>query len=264
MTRILPFIILTLLGCSSKKQANNLAKGKFKTPTIIQHKTIDTATYFNEENVVEVWPKFIGQFKFTDTIFYSGESEKRDSVSEKQYLWEQREYEFDTLSSDGLQILADYESSIIYADKSFDDVAHYFYPVYIVNETAEPKVFIGKDSYVFAIQEALDTSDYSKWFAIEGRGFDFCGNGYFRRKVLPNEFIMFLFPKYSGLEKTLLRVRLKLGDNLIISKPFKGEINRNQVSIKKGSWFYEELKETKGKSANWMFYGAATKGIDKF
>lgn len=264
MTRIFPFIILVLLGCSSKRQADNLTKDKFRVPTIVQSKTIDTAIYFKEENVVEVWPIFIGQFKFADSIYYTGESERRNSVSEKQYLWEQRVFELDTLSSDGLQILADYETSIIYADKSFDSVAHYFYPVYIANETDEPKVFIGKDSYVFAIQEALDTSEYSRWYAIEGKGFDFCGNGYFRRRILPNEFIMFLFPKYSGSEKTLLRVRLKLGDNLIISKPFKGVINRNQFSIKKGSWFYKELKETKGTSATWMFYGAAIKDSDKF
>jgi len=264
MTRILPFIILILLGCSSKKKTDNLAKDKFRLPTISQSETTDAVNFFKEENVVEVWPKFIGQFKFADSIYYTGEREKRDAVSGKQYLWEQRVFEFDTLSSDGLQVLADYESSIIYVDKSIDTIAHYFYPVCVVNETAEPKVFIGKDSYVFAIQEALDTSDYSRWYAIEGRGFDFCGNGYFRRKILPNEFIMFLVPKYSGSEKTLLRVRLKLGDNLIISKPFKGVINRNQFSIDKGSWFYKELKETKGTSANWMFYGAATKNSDKF
>jgi hypothetical protein len=241
-----------------------LSNDKFRIPAVIQSETNDTAIYFKEESLVEVWPSFIGQFKFSDTIYYSGEDEKRYSMSEAQSRWEQRAFAFDTLSSDGLQVIGDYETSIIYADKSIDSIAHYFYPVYIVNETHEPKVFIGKDSYVFAIQEALDTSDYSRWYAIEGRGFDFCGNGYFRRKILPGEFIMFLFPKYSGLEKTLLRARVKIGDGLIVSKPFKGVINRNQFTIKNETWFDRELKKTKGTSANWLFYGGRLKEIDKF
>jgi hypothetical protein len=127
-----------------------------------------------------------------------------------------------------------------------------------------PKIFIGKDNYVFAIQEASDTSDGVRWYPIEGKGFDFCGNGYFRRKIQPKEFIMFLFPKYSGLEEIMLRIRLKIGDDLIISKPFKGKINRNQFNLKRDSWFYNNLKETKGSSVNGIFYGAFPKDIDKF
>ena len=262
MTKEFLFITLALIGCSSNNQADRLTIDKFKIPAIVQANTTPIATYFNEENVVEVWPKFIGQFQFADTVYFDREKEKRTSISKEQFLWEQKAFKFDTLSSDGLQILPDYKSSIIDFDGSMDTNAHYFYPVYIVNETSEPKVFIGKDGYVFGIQEAVDSSDYSKWYAIEGRGFDFCGNGYFRRKILPKEFIMFLFPKYSGPEKTLLRVRIKIGDNIIVSKPFKGEINRNQFRVKKGEWYYDELKETKGASATWMFYGAAIKDIE--
>lgn len=263
MARILPYIILMLFGCSSKRQADTSTRDRFKLPVIIQKKASGTVAYFTEENVVEVWPKFIGQFKFTDSIYYYGEEEKRERRTQDQYLWEQKAFTFDTLSADGLQVFPDYESSVIYKDKDVDTGAHFFYPVYIVNETMESKVFIGKDSYVFAIQEALDTSDYSRWYAIEGRGFDFCGNGYFRRKIQPGEFVMFLFPKYSGSENTLLRVRVKVGEDLIISKPFKGVINQNQFSIKKGDWYYDQLKKSKEAAANWMFYGAAIKDIDK-
>jgi len=264
MPRILPFIILIMFGCSSKKYAGNFAVGKFRIPIIIQDKAVNRVAYFAEEDVAEIWPKFIGQFSFNDSIYFNGESEKRESVTKDQFLWEQRALKFDTLSSDGLQVFADYESSVIYCDKAVDTSAHFFYPVYLVNETADPKIFIGKDSYGFAIQEALDTTGYPRWYAIEGRGFDFCGNGYFRRKILPNQFIMFLFPKYAGSETTLLRVRVKVGEDLVVSKAFSGVINPKQFNIRKGGWFYDELKETKGASANWMFYGAAIKEIDKF
>lgn len=263
MIRTLPCVILILFGCSSKKQADTLIPDRFRLPAIVQQETSGNAAYFTEENVVEVWPTFIGQFKFTDFIDYHGEKEKRERLTKDQYLWEQKPFESDTLSSDGLQVFPDYRTTIIYQDKTVDSIRHFFYPVYIVNETAEPKLFIGKDSYVFAIQEAVDTSEYSSWYAIEGRGVDFCGNGYFRRKIEPGEFIMFLFPKYSGLEKTLLRVRINVGNGLMISKPFEGEINRNQFRIKNGSWYHDQLAKSKEAASNWMFYGAAIKGIDK-
>jgi len=66
-------MILVLLGCSSKKQSNNLRNDKFVFPTILQFNVAGKVDYFKEESVVEVWPKFIGQFKFSDSIYFTGE-----------------------------------------------------------------------------------------------------------------------------------------------------------------------------------------------
>ena len=66
----------------------------------------------------------------------------------------------------------------------------------------------------------------------------------------------------SGSERTFLRVRAKIGDNIILSKPFKGEINSSQFIIKKGSLYDDELKDTKNAAIYWIFYGANIKTIE--
>ncbi len=264
MTRAFQFISLFFIfGCNAKKQARNLPVDKFKIPFVVQADITDTTNNFIEENISSVFPEFIGQFKFSDTIRFTGERQRRDSISEKQYNWEHQVFEFDTLSSDGLQIFTDYNTSIIYS-KTFNRKLFNYYPVYIVNETSTPKLFVGKDSYAFGIQEATDTSHYRRWHPIECRGFDFCGNGYFKRKIEPKEFIMVLFPKYAGNEITHLRVRLKIAENIFISKPFIGRINKKQFDLKKDSWEFSYLKKTKGIGYDGIFYGAIPKNLDKF
>jgi hypothetical protein len=207
------------------------------------------------DGINEIFPKFIGQYKFTDTVNFDSERQNRN-VDEKQYRWEHNVYGFDTLSSDGLQIYTDYNKTIFSKIYYGATKANAFFPVYVVNETTEPKLFVAKDSYVFAIQEALDTSDYNSWYAIEAMGFDFCGNGYFRRKIMPTEFIVFLAPKYSGTDTTYLRTRIKIGESVIISKPYKGSFDKKQFTVpKEKSW----AKDLKNLDYKWMFYGARNK-----
>ena len=264
MTRIFTILTLTFLfGCNSKKQSDNLTDNAFKIPFVKQLKKTDTAKYFVEENISSRFPVFVGQFKFSDTLEFTGSREKRDSISEKQRNWEWKVYDFDTLSSDGLQIITDYKTTVLYYKELTAITSNCYYPVYIVNETSMPKIFVAKDSYVFGIQEAADTSDYMRWYPIECRGFDFCGNGYYRRKLMPKEFIMVLFPKYYGNELTQMRVRLEIAGNLFISKPFIGRIDRKQFDLEKGSWEYDYLKKTKGIGCDGMFYGASPKNLDK-
>lgn len=255
MTRLFTIYILFLCSCniSNKKLDTNIVG--FKFPVIIQQTKFDSLEQWKADGINEIFPKFIGQYKFTDTVNFDDERQRRN-IDEKQYKWEQNVYDFDTLSSDGLQIYTDYNKTIFSKLYYGAIKANTFFPVYIVNQTTEPKLFIAKDSYVFAIQEAVDTSDYNSWYAIEARGFDFCGNGYFRRKVMPKEFIVFLVPKYSGTDTTYLRIRIQIGESVIISKPYKGSFDKKQFKMTKENIWAKDFKKLDYK---WMFYGARNK-----
>lgn len=154
----------------------------------------------------------------------------------------------------------DYESSVKYNRNYQNDSTLYdHYPVYFVNSTNTDKVFFGKDSYAFGIQEAIAKEKYIIWRPIEGRGYDFCGNGHWGLIVHPREFVLVLMRKYEGDYETELRVRFKVDENIVISRPFKGRINVSQFSVRDGSYIEKELQETDGKAATWLFYGSHPK-----
>jgi hypothetical protein len=257
MNRTFIIILLFIVGCSTKQNQKPLANDRFKLPLIIQTQNTDTVKAFQVEGMTGVYPQLIGKFKFGDTINISNLGHQQ--MSEKDYLWEvQNAYESDSLSSDGLQIIPDYKTSVAYS--RYEPTNQLYFPVYVVNETYEPRIFFGKDSHGFAIQEAIDTSDYSLWHPIESTGYDFCGNGRFRKKINPKEFLVFLLPKYSGSDTTSLRIRFQIGESVFISKAFTGTINPKQFDIDKKDWIYDRLKESKGDAASFIFYGGRPKG----
>ena len=257
MNRTFIIILLFIAGCSTKQSQKPLASDRFKLPLIIQKENLDTVKAFQVDGMTGVYPPLIGKFKFGDTINFLKLGQQQ--MSEKDYLWEvQNTYDSDSLSSDGLQIIPDYKTSVAYSRYQLTN--HLYFPVYVVNETYEPRIFFGKDSHGFAIQEAIDTSDYSLWHPIESTGYDFCGNGRFRKKLNPKEFLIFLLPKYSGSDTTSLRIRFQIGESVFISKAFTGTINPKQFYIGKKDWIYDRLKESKGVAANFIFYGGRPKG----
>jgi len=257
MNRTFIITLLFIVGCSPKQNQKLLVSDRFKLPIIIQKENPDTVKAFQVDSMSGVYPQLIGKFKFGDTINFSELGQQQ--ISEKDYLWEvQNAFESDSLSSDGLQIIPDYKTSIAYS--RYEPINRLFFPVYVVNETYEPKIFFGKDSHGFAIQEAIDTSDYSLWHPIESKGLDFCGNGRFRKKLNPNEFLIFLLPKYSGPDTTSLRIRFQIEESVFISKAFLGTINPKQFDIDKKDWIYDRLKESKGDAASFIFYGGRPKG----
>ena len=79
----------------------------------------------------------------------------------------------DTLDVTGFEIIVDYEKNIAFRRYDFEDTVGVYFPVYIVNSTSSDKVLLGKDSYVFGLQEALDEDRRQRWRPIESRGFDF-------------------------------------------------------------------------------------------
>jgi hypothetical protein len=255
MTRLLTICTIFLFSCNTSDKTHDKKVDCFKFPILINQTKFDSLEQWKADGINEIFPDFVGQYKFTDTVNFDIERQQRN-IDEQQYRWEQNVYEFDTLSSDGLQIFTDYDKTIVSTLYYGATKGSTFFPVYVVNETTEPKIFVAKDSYVFAIQEAVDTSSYNSWYAIEARGFDFCGNGYFRRKLMPKEFIVFLMPKYSGTDTTYLRTRIKNGESVIISKPYKGTFNPKQFAVTKDNLWAKDLK---GMNYKWMFYGARNK-----
>lgn len=163
------------------------------------------------------------------------------------------------LGINDLTILPDYKQNIAVKNEYNGD-RKYFFPIYVVNSSQTPNVFAAKDGYVFAIQEAQNRE--GKWYPIEMKGFDFCGNGHWFRVLEPKEFMMFLMPKYTGNFKTKLRVRLKIGRKTLFSMLYEGYINEKQFNLycKKN---IDTLSEDEINFIIGRFYGTIPKELDK-
>ena len=257
---ILTLLLGTLISCQSNNDKNELAV--FKPPQIINTQFNDSieSIPYQAKSITEVFPSFVGKFKFQEEIDIN--PEKRDTTIYKDFIDEySRSGLTDSLGINGLELIVDYYNSVKYNRyyQYGDSTLYDHYPVYFVNSTKTDKVFYGKDSYVFGIQEAVDKSKYGEWRPIEGRGFDFCGNGHWGLIIHPQEFILVLMRKYEGDYATNMRVRFEVGDNIFVSRPFNGRINESQFSIQDSSYLKQRLRETDGKAATWLFYGAVPK-----
>ncbi len=253
--------LLPLITCKNQGKINIEVNRDFKIPIAIQEPTKDTIHLSKSDFLDGVSLRFYGKYKFADTLhldkeIYVHEAYTDDLISE--YSGPRGD---DTLTTDGFQLFADYQTNLYIRDHDTEKCENYF-PVYVANETSRTKVFIGKDSYVFGLQEAVDTSYYDTWRPIESKGFDFCGNGYFGLKVHPGEFVVFLVPKYEGDEKQPMRIRLKVGESIYLSQSYEGVFNRKQFNIKKDTWSHRMLKEDKVSAIQWLFYGAIPKGYE--
>lgn len=254
-------LLFALNSCTQQQSKNDSERKTFNIPIVIQEQTKDTVELFKYDALSEVWFKFYGKYKFTDTLKLA-ENHKPYITYREDYIHEYwRPTEKDTLTTDGFQIFPDYKTTI-YHKEDYLKRGNYYFPVYVVNETSRTKVFTAKDSYVFGVQEAIDTSEWHLWRPIESRGSDFCGNGYWGLKIHPREFIMFLVPKYDGKEKQRMRIRLQIGESIYISQSYEGTFNRKQFEIKKKSWMDNTLKEDKASMIKGLFYGGTPKGYD--
>jgi hypothetical protein len=254
-------ISLFIFSCTSPKQPAIKIREDFHIPVIVQKQSPDSIKYRKADCISEAYFRFSGKYKFTDTLRFDDNDRFRDIADIiPEYSFTKKN---DSLSTDGFQVFPDYKSSVYYKEKYADNAETFcYFPVYVVNETSKTKVFIAKDRHVFAIQEAVDKTDWEKWYPIEAEGPDFCGNGYFGVKVHPGEFIVFLVPKYQGEEKNRMRIRLQVGEGLYISKPYEGTFSAKQFNIPKESYLYKRLKDPKNDFRYWRFYQAIPKGFD--
>ncbi len=249
-------ILLLLMACTSSEQVNTPTK-IFTKPAVVQPDTTDTLRYFKEEFIKGQFPTLLNKYTFTDTLRLSLGRIRKDTSFRKDYL---EEYIPDTLHTDGFEIIPDYTTNL-YNSWYLAPLGNCYYPVYIVNQAHTVKCFVGKDGYIFGIQEALDTA--GKWRPIEHKGPDFCGNGYFTLRVHPKEFLIVLFPKYSGNYHTKLRVRIINHDTLYVSKPYEGIIDKKQFYLNRDRMPYSSLMENPEEVVAEWFYGAEPLEIAK-
>ncbi|CAL2095114.1 hypothetical protein [Tenacibaculum sp. 190524A02b] len=249
-----------LIGCQRK--SDKIETFVFSPPQIINSQLKDTikSIPFKASFVSEVFPRFVGKFKFQDRIDIN--PEKRDSLTNKDFInLDYKNSLSDSIDVNGLELIVDYKNTVRYNPPYYerDSILLNYYPVYFVNSTNSDKLFYGKDNYVFGIQEAISKEKYGSWLPIESRGFDFCGNGHWGLVVHPQEFILVLMRKYEGSFNTQMRVRFKVNENIFVSKSFKGSINESQFSIRDSSYLKSRLQKTNGKATSWLFYGAVPK-----
>jgi hypothetical protein len=251
-------MLLVLGSCKQRRRGVEVPNKNFHIPVVVQPATKDTIEFVNSDFLNSAYFKYVGKYKFTDTIKFATQ-EVIDTTYGNDILEEyHRPHKNDSLSTDGFQLFADYGTSI-YNRVRYSKKGYYCFPLYVVNETSRTKVFIAKDSHALGLQEAADTSRYDTWTPIECRGFDFCGNGYFGMKVHPGEFVMLLIPKYEGNEKSEMRIRLQVGETIYLSQVYEGTFNRKQFFLKKDSWTYNDLKKGNAADMQWTFYGAIPK-----
>lgn len=252
MNYFIPLSIVLLFGCTgSSLQKNNHS---FLIPVILQESSGDTFHLFKENFISDSWPKFITKSMFCDSLDLSENAAVATSLK-YDLLYESYHGALDSFGLDGLELYADYQTSVSRSGVSFAPIANCYFPVYIVNQTPNTKLVMGKDNYVFALQEAQDAD--GRWHPIEQRGFDFCGNGYWGLKVHTGEFVTVLFPKYEGTYKTKMRVRFRNRDIIYVSKPYDGRVNTTQFFLdsSEDNYWKTYIKNSPDAIQN-MFYGS--------
>lgn len=235
----------------------------FKVPVVTQLRPASPSAYVRADSISAVFPTMVGRFGFSDSITL----EKPDKLSANEfseggYPAYRRWRDTDTLGTDGLELAVDYQKNIsrkwvlTYRD-SIGFPARITYPVYLFNATPRGKMLYGKDSRVFAIQEAKDRHGY--WRPIEREGPDFCGNGSWAMQIGPRQMVVFLLHKYQGSFSTMLRVRFQNNESRYVSAPYPGTIDESQFIATNS----EMRRFAKGKyNAEWQYYGATPAALD--
>ena len=231
--------ILIIALLSSCKFDSKEEQFVFSIPTVFfqdSMKNLD-AVPFERQYVDRIFPFFCGKCSKNDSVkFNNGKIFKKNEDVRFQKDWISSEFfeqgsrspKIDSIETDGFKMVANYSQTILF-DWNTDKYNAYF-PVFLYNSTKKTKILIGKDNYVFAIQEAKDAQ--GNWRPIEEKGHDFCGVGYWGLKFQPTEFSTILIRKYKGSFETDLRIRLRNGKNTIISEVFRGHINPKQFYFK--------------------------------
>jgi hypothetical protein len=263
LTSILSSLFLTLISCRHEERFVAKSKHNFEIPIVEQVRLIDTLSLFKHDFLDGNKFIFYDKFKFTDTLKL-GEFIKRDTSLGNDYIdiyeYEETKEELGKLNSDGFQLFVDYKTNIFVNDKYEHGI---YFPAYLVNETSHTKYFWGINNSVFGIQEAIDTSQSDEWRPIESVPFGFNHGTYFGLKVLPEEFLLFLVPKYDGDQKEKMRIRLKVNEIIYLSPPYIGKFNFKQFDLKEGTHAYDGMINFRASTINYDFYGGLPKGYDR-
>ncbi|MEM8527770.1 MAG: hypothetical protein AAGG68_24220 [Bacteroidota bacterium] len=262
MKSILPILLLLFTYSCILEEKKPLEKIQFNFPQLVNSK-IDTSLRISKhkaDHVSEIFPFFIGKYRFSQQNIDLA-NRAVDTNMLKDYTYSHGlDILADSIDMTGLELLVDYETSVVYKERYSwrDSILYEYYPVYFVNSTNTDKFFLAKDSHVFGIQEASNTEQrsYAKWIPIEGLGRDWCGNGHWGVIIHPQEYLLILMKKYDGNFETDLRVRFKVGENIYVSKAFKGSINENQFKIKGNFHLESALSDSYMFAIENLFFGA--------
>lgn len=225
----------------------------FKIPVLIQDSFTKPIEVFNTNSINQSMSVFIGKSAFCDTYsmtnYYNNNPNYKNDFIDRKELWLS-----DSLKTDGFELFPDYKKTVIWTNQE-DERTFSYYPVYVVNNTPNTKLFKGKSQHVFSIQEALDSN--KKWRPIEGRKLFFCGNGFWGLKIHSNEFVALLIPKYEGTFKTKIRIRIEIGDIIYVSTPYEGYINEKQFYFNKDDeYLYKPIVNNKTTEIKHLYLGA--------
>ncbi|MBX2876283.1 MAG: hypothetical protein KTR30_29455 [Saprospiraceae bacterium] len=197
---------------------------RFEIPTVFQPDAPLHLEPHKEYSIKAVAPSFLGVFPFTNALAILKDL---PWPTDEEYLFHSEDSS-DYYPAAGLQLIPVPKITLVQAEKYRLDDSAYF-PVFIVNENNSTHSLSGKDSRVFAIQEALDSN--GNWRPIERQAWGFCGNGWWGRKIMPKHSAVFSMPKYTGDFSTQLRIRLRSGSQTLVSLPFPGKINYQQFYL---------------------------------
>lgn len=226
---IILLIIVIVTSCKNEK-----ALEKFEIPQIIQLDTHDTVEYANTNSINGIYAIVVGKYKFSNTFkihfdslwkYCSFDTSDISDISSSQYRKSEC-IKSDNSDMTGFRLVTDYNTDIGFRRNSRYDKYHHVFPIYIINDSEQTKTLLGKESWVFALQEAKNR--HGVWQLIEEDGLDGCGNGYWRLQVHPKEFVMFLMNKYSGDFQTSLRIKLRVGQCEYVSEPYTASISEKQ------------------------------------
>ncbi|MCT4580252.1 MAG: hypothetical protein N4A35_02455 [Flavobacteriales bacterium] len=102
-----------------------------------------------------------------------------------------------------------------------------YFTAYLVNTTDSIFNADRQDGSLIMIQEAIDKN--GDWQPIEYWVYSGCGNSYFSPLKLPaGKCVMVPIKKYEGSYKTKIRLKFKIGKQVIYSGTFDGAINLEQ------------------------------------
>lgn len=223
-------LIFPLLFCLTCTQLVETQRQAFVPPVIVSGYEPDSLRKFEAQSIVPNSAILLGgTFPFTDTLNFLNENTEpivRPFEGPKGYL------PHDTLPGDGLEIFPDYKMSFYLNRYRPFDRGTSFYPVFVANQSPNPKALHGRDAYVMTIQEAQDSN--GRWYPIESRVVWTCSS--WRIQLDPQHFVVLLLPKYRGKFKTKLRLRLQNGEQIYVSKAYEGWINPQQFKLHENSY----------------------------
>lgn len=238
-----------------------IGQTKFHLPVVTQTKSFEPINFHSAREIVSSEMILYGKFNFTDTICLD-KPNWYDTTKLQNYPYGYRLTDAkDTYNSDGFQLIADYNTTVYYNNEAVRmNSMTAFYPVYLVNETTQTKLFFTEGNNVTGIQELKDTVYPKNWYPIEHKKFSFgCGIN-MGIKLKPGDFLVFLVPKYWGNTQLKMRVKVQIGDNVYHSMPYLGRCNYRQLNMRKNSWIHKMYLSDKDLTIFHYFYGTFPKG----